>query len=63
MVTVKGGCDKLYYTQHILFSNVGQLLIFFFEKQTHTQGRGKGVHLIILLLILEKLILLTLQIM
>ena len=42
MVTVKGGCDKLYYTQHILFSNVGQLLILFFEKQTHTQGRGKG---------------------
>ena len=45
MVTVKGGCDKLYYTQHILFSNVGQLLILFFEKQTHiyTQGREKGV--------------------
>ena len=63
MVTVKGGCDKLYYTQHVLLSNVGQLLILFFEKQTYTQRRGKGVHLIILLLILEKLILLTLQIM
>ena len=38
MVTFKEGCGKLYYTQHILLSNVGQLpiLFFFFEKQTHT---------------------------
>ena len=50
MVTFKGEWGKLYYTQHTLLSNVGQLLIlcfFFFEKQTnthtHTQGREKGV--------------------
>ena len=46
MVTFKGGCDKLYYTQHILLSNVGQLPILFFflrNKHTQTQGRGKGV--------------------
>ena len=50
MVTFKRGWGKLYYTQHTLLSNVGQLLIhffffFFFEKQTHTQthkGEGKG---------------------
>ena len=39
MVTFKGGCGKLYYIQHTLLSNVGQLPIhffFFFEKQTHT---------------------------
>ena len=28
MVTFKGGWDKLYYTQHILLSNVGQLSTF-----------------------------------
>ena len=49
MVTFKGVWGKLYYTQHTLLSNVGQLPIlfffFFFEKQTHThtQGRGKWV--------------------
>ena len=42
IVTFKGGCGKLYYTQHTLLSNVGQLPILFFEKQTHTQERGKG---------------------
>ena len=36
MVTFKGGWGKLYYTQHTLLSNVGQLPILFFEKQTHT---------------------------
>ena len=40
MVTFKGGWGKLYYTQHTLLSNVGQLLIllFFFlgNKHTHT---------------------------
>ena len=45
MVTFKGGWGKLYYTQHTLLSNVGQLPIiffFFFEKQTHThKGEGK----------------------
>ena len=49
MVTFKGGWGKLYYTQHTLLRNEGQLPIFFFffEKQTHThthtQGRGNGV--------------------
>ena len=43
MVTFKGGWGKLYYTQHTLLSNMGQLLILFFEKQTHTEGRGKEV--------------------
>ena len=48
MVTFKRGRDKLYYTQHTLLSNVGQLP-FFLETHTHThththtQGRGKGV--------------------
>ena len=44
MVTFKGGWDKLYYTQHTLLSNVGQLpFFFFFEKQTHTyKEKGKG---------------------
>ena len=44
MVTFKGGWDKLYYTQHTLLSNVGQLPIIFFEKQTHThtQERERG---------------------
>ena len=38
MVTFKEGWGKLYYTQHTFLSNVGQLLIlFFFEKQTHTR--------------------------
>ena len=41
MVTFKGGWDKLYYTQHTLLSNVGQLPILFFEKQTHTHTREK----------------------
>ena len=45
MVTFKGECGKLYYTQHTLLSNVGQLPILFFfrNKHTHTQGRGKEV--------------------
>ena len=45
MVTFKGWCDKLYYIQHTLLSNVRQLSILFFEKQTHThtQWRGKGI--------------------
>ena len=43
MLTFKEGCNKLYYTQHTLLSNVGQLpILFFFEKQTHTHIRGKG---------------------
>ena len=36
MVTFKGGWGKLYYTQYTLLSNVRQLPILFFEKQTHT---------------------------
>ena len=41
IVTFKEGWGKLYYTQHTLLSNVGQLPILFFsfsffEKQTHT---------------------------
>ena len=44
MVTFKGGRDKLYYTQHMLLSNVRQLpILFFSNKYTHTQGRGKDV--------------------
>ena len=42
MVTFKGGCDKLHYTQHTFLSNVGQLpsfiylLLFkFLETNTH----------------------------
>ena len=41
MVTFKGGWGKLYYTQHTLLSNVGQLPILFFEKQTHTHTRER----------------------
>ena len=42
MVTFKGECDKLYYIQYIFLSNVRQLLILFFEKQTHThKKKGK----------------------
>ena len=46
MVTFKGWCDKLYYTQHTLLNNVGQLPILFFfffflrNKHAHTQGKG-----------------------
>ena len=47
MITFKQRWGKLYYTQHTLLSNVGQLpfFFFFFDKQTHThiQGRGKEV--------------------
>ena len=41
MITFKGECDKLYYTQHTLLSNMGQLLFFFFlrNKHTHTKER------------------------
>ena len=42
MVTFKGEYGKLYYTQHTLLSNVGQLQ-FFLETNTHTQGRGKWI--------------------
>ena len=46
MVTFKERWGKLYFTQHILLSNVGQVpILFFFEKQTHThtqKGEGKG---------------------
>ena len=41
MVTFKGEWGKLYYTQHTLLSNVGQLPILFFEKQTHTQEQDR----------------------
>ena len=45
MVTFKKGWDKLYYIQHTLLSNAGQLSILFFfffiETNTHTQGRRK----------------------
>ena len=39
MVTFKGECDKLYYTQHTqaMWGNYH----FFFEKQTHTH-KGFG---------------------
>ena len=30
MVTFKGGWDKLYFTQHTLLSNVGQVPILFY---------------------------------
>ena len=45
MVIFKGGWDKLYYTQHTLLSNVGQLPFFFKKKnkQTHTQVREKMI--------------------
>ena len=47
MVTFKGGWDKLYYIQHTLLSNVGQLPILFFflfsfYKQTHTHKNEEG---------------------
>ena len=43
MITFKGEWGKLYYTQHTLLSNVGQLpiLFFFFEKQIHTHIRER----------------------
>ena len=42
MVTFKGGWSKLYYTQHTLLSNVGQLLFFFFFlKNKYIQERKK----------------------
>ena len=48
MITFKGVWGKLYYTQHILLSNVRQLSFFFFFLRnklslTHTQGRGKEI--------------------
>ena len=52
MVTFKRGWGKLYYTQHTLLNNMGQLPILFFletnththtHTHTHTQERGKGV--------------------
>ena len=39
MITFKKGCGKLYYTQHTLLSNVGQLPILFLRNKP-TQGRG-----------------------
>ena len=41
MVTFKREWGKLYYTQHIFLSNVGQFPFFFFKKQTHTHKRKK----------------------
>ena len=45
MVTFKGGCDKLYYTQHTLLSNVGQLPVLLKKKNkyTHIGEREKRV--------------------
>ena len=48
MVTFKGGWSKLYYTQHTLLSNMRQLRILFFEKQTHAdthtqKGEVQGI--------------------
>ena len=47
MITFKEGCYKLYYTQHTLLSNMGQLLLLLLflgrNKYTHIQERGKGV--------------------
>ena len=37
----KGGWDKLYYTQHTLLRNVGQLLILFFFRNKHTHTRER----------------------
>ena len=46
IVNFKRGWGKLYYTQHTLLSNVGQLPIlfsFFWETNIHThKGEGKG---------------------
>ena len=52
MVTFKEGWDKLYYTQHTLLNNMGQLpILFFFKKtNTHTQEKGKGITMTCLLL-------------
>ena len=41
MVSFKEGWGKLYHTQHTFLSNVGQLSILFFEKQTHTHTRER----------------------
>ena len=45
MVTFKGEWNKLYYTQHTLLINVGQLpilFIFFFgETNTHIEERER----------------------
>ena len=42
MITFKEWCDKLYYTQHTLLSNVKQLPILFFgETNTHTYTRER----------------------
>ena len=38
MITFKEGWSKLYYTQHTLLSNVGQLPILFLRNKP-TQGR------------------------
>ena len=40
MVTFTGEWGKLYYTQHTLLSNVGQLP-FFLETNTHTHTRER----------------------
>ena len=44
MVTFKEGWDKLYYTQHTLLNNIGQLPILFLKKKNkHThKKKGKG---------------------
>ena len=39
IVTFKGGCGRLYYTQHTLLNNVRQSAFFFFflrNKYTHS---------------------------
>ena len=36
MLTFKEGWGKLYYTQHTLLSNVGQLPILFLLRNKHT---------------------------
>ena len=43
MVTFKGEWNKLYYTQHTLLINVGQLPILFFfgETNTHIEERER----------------------
>ena len=40
MVTFKGGWGKLYYTQHTLLSNVGQLPFFFLRNKHSHKGEG-----------------------
>ena len=41
MVTFKREWGKLYYTQHIFLSNVGQFPFFFFLRNKHTHTKEK----------------------